>query len=222
MFDARLARYAPLAGLVFFALAVVGTLVMGSTPDFVDEPAKIAEHYESNDGQILTGDFLYLLGGVFLLWFVGTLRTFLRAAEGLGGRVARTAFAGGVAGTTLIMAAAAIDAVGALRVQEQDRIDPQVAAVLYDLNSILFGLAAPMAFAVLVFGTALVSMRAVAMPRWHAWISVALAFAMLVPVINWLAMIVFIVWVGVTSVLLFMGARVVPTVPTATAPPPAV
>ena len=54
-----------------------------------------------------------------------------------------------------MLASGAADTVAALRVPERDAIDPAVATVLWDLNTILFGLAAPVAFAVLVLAVAI-------------------------------------------------------------------
>jgi hypothetical protein len=125
-----------------------------------------------------------------------------------------------VAGTALLFASGAADAAGALRVMENDEIDPQIASVYYDLSSVLFGLAAPMAFAVLVFATALIAFRYSALPAWHGWISVLLGVAMIIPPINYISMIVFIFWVGATSVLLYLGAGRAAAPGTAAVPPP--
>jgi hypothetical protein len=218
MTEGRYERLAPLAGVLFFALALIGTVIIGDTPEFVDEPAEIASHYEENESEVLTANTMYLLGTVALLWFLGSLRSVLRRAEPLEGRLSAIALAGGTAGAALLFAAAATDMAGALRVMERDEIDAQTASVYYDLSSVLFGLAAPMAFAVLLLATAVATLRHGALPVWHAWISIALAIAMLVPPVGYIAMIVFIFWVLVTSILLYVGRPGVTTpAPAATA-----
>jgi len=127
-----------------------------------------------------------------------------RHAEGGDGRIAGTAFGGAIAGSALLLAAAAIEAVAALRVGEQNEIDPQVATVMWDLQSILFGLAAPMAFAVLVLATAVLALRKGLLPSWHGAIIVVLGIAMLIPPINYIAIIAFQFWVLLTGMMLYL------------------
>jgi len=75
--------------------------------------------------------------------------------------------------------------------------------LLHPDASVLFGLAAPMALSVLVLACALLTFRAAAFPKWWGIVSVLLGIAMLIPPISWAAMIAFLVWVGVASVLTY-------------------
>jgi len=138
-------RFAPLSGVVFWVLGMLGALVLypSDAPDFVDEPAKIATFYMENGTDLLAPGVCYLVAGVFLMWFVGTLRAHISHAEGGVGRIAGIAFGGGVAAVVLLWASASPDMVAALRVDENKEIDPVLATAYWDLGSILFGLAAP-------------------------------------------------------------------------------
>lgn len=202
---------AALFGVGFFALGIVGTLATPSAPGFVDEPAQIVKYYTDNGGSLLAANTMYLLAGAVLLAFAGALYGASRRAEGGDGRIARMGFGGAVAGAGMVLASASTDSVAALRVEEQDKVDPQVATVLWDLSSILYGLAAPMAFAVLVLATATLALRNVLLPKWFGAISIVLGVALLIPPISFIAVIVFNFWVLLTSLMLFLrpepGAR---------------
>jgi len=73
---------AALFGVGAFVLGIAGTLAYPSSPEFVDEPAKIADFYLNNDDKLLAADTLYLLAGVLLLAFAGYVWFGLPARRG--------------------------------------------------------------------------------------------------------------------------------------------
>ena len=204
MTDSRWERLAPLTGVAFLLLLVAGLLVGGTdTPDFVGPPEEIAQYYEEDEGKILAGGVLTNLAAFAFLWFLGSLRSALARAEGGNGRLSAVAFAGGVAGATLLIASNAVMMLAALRVQEQDRIDPQVATVYYDLNTAFFGMAAPTAFAVLMAATALVAIRTGALPVALGWLAALMALGFLIAPIAWIVMLALVIWVAITGIVLY-------------------
>lgn len=212
----RWERLAPLTGIVFLVLGLVANLVIypGSAPDFVDEPSKIVAFYEDDTSAIMTTDVINLISAFFLLWFLGSLRSALRRAEGGDGRVSAIAFAGGTAGVALLLASASADLVAALRADDQDRIDPAVATALWDLSSILFGAASLMAFAVLLVATAVVTLRTRALPVWLGWGSLVIGIGLAIPPISFFVFFAFLLWVLVTSIVLYLaGAKTRPSAP---------
>lgn len=208
-------KLAPLSGVVFFVLGLLGALVLypGDAPDFVDEPAKIAAFYTENGTDLLPSGLAYLLGGFFLMWFVGTLRAHLSLAEGGTGRLASIAFGGGVAATTLLWASASVEIVAALRVEENDAIDPGVASVYSDLSSILFGAAAPVGMAVLLGASAVAAFRFGALPKWLGGLGAVIAIGCLIPPISYFVIIVSFLWVAITGIVLYTKPAAVPTEP---------
>lgn len=205
----RWERLAPLTGVVFIVLGLVANLVIypGSAPDFVDEPAKIVAFYEDDPSAIMATGMLNLIGSFFLLWFLGSLRSVLRRAETAEGRVSAIAFAGGTAGVALLLAAASVDLVAALRVDEQDQIDPAVATALWDISLILFGAAATMAFAVLLVATGVVILRTRTLPVWLGWVSLVIGIGLAIPPISFFVFFGFLAWVLITSVVLYLAAE---------------
>jgi len=197
-------RWPVLGGIVYVVLGVLGTVVAGSTPDFVGDPANIAVYYKEEYDSILASGSFYLLAGFFLLWFVAGLRSGLERADGAGSPLASAALIGGAAGTALMIGGAAIGMVGGLRADEQGSIDPQAAAALYDVSSVMFGLAAPMAWAAAVLATAMVALRSSALPSWLGWISILMGIALLIPPINFFSIIVMGLWVIAVAILLYI------------------
>jgi hypothetical protein len=194
-----------LLGAGSFAVATAGTLVHPTAPGPAARPAAIAAFYRDHGGALLVADTLYLLAGVLLLGFAAVLSSLLRRAEGADGRLATAAFGGAVAGTALTIAGAAVDATAALRAGAGDGIDPTVATVLWDLGAALHGLAAPMAYAVPVLATAVLSARTALLPAWHAALGCALAIGLLSTPISHLAIVAFGFWVLLTSLLLTLA-----------------
>lgn len=93
------------------------------------------------------------------------------------------------------------------RVDERGSIPPGTAAALADGHSVLFGMAAPMAFGVAVLATAALALRTSVLPRWLAVVSVVLGIALLVPPIAHVAAIASTFWCLVTGLVLQVQAR---------------
>ena len=81
--DRRWAQWAPVSGIVFVVLFVVGIFLI-NTPDSDDPLTKIAAFYDDggNRAQLLISAYLLILSGVFFLWFLARLRVRLLSAGG--------------------------------------------------------------------------------------------------------------------------------------------
>jgi hypothetical protein len=196
---------APLTGVAFVIIVVIAFIVGGETPDIDDSPQKVLSFYNDNDTEQMFGSFLLALGTVFLFFFLGVLRTVLRAAEGAVGRLSAVAFGGGLvlgvgilsfAGFTFALADAA------------DHLTPDAAQALNALNSdFFFPVAAGLA--TLLIATGISALRSRVLPAWLAWIAVVLGIAAITPV-GFFAFLAFGLWVLVVSVLLWRAASSVP------------
>ena len=205
MATSRLVRLAPLSGVGFFILTLVAILMEGSdSPDFVAPPAEWATFYTGNEGRVILGSWLGAIGVFFLLWFLGSLAAASRRAEGGDRRASALAHGGGVAGSALLLASYAANMVAALRVDDQKTISPDMAATFGDLANALGFIAAPFAFAVLLGATALVGVRNGLLPAWYSWVTAVIALGLLVVFISWAVMGLFVIWVLVTSILLYV------------------
>ena len=199
-----LERAMPLAGVAFLALGVLGTLLTpGGDPGFVARPGEIARYYDAHADGVLASQAIYLFSGVFLLWFVAALR---RALAGRGEALAQAVMAGAVSGTALMIGGASVAAAAALRVQERGAIDPQLAAAMHDISQIMYGLAAPMAWAAAVLALAAVALRSDVVPRWIGQVSIPLGLALAIPPINHVVINLLGLWTLAVGVALYLRA----------------
>lgn len=194
-------RRAPLTGLAFLVLAVVGNALQGSTPALHGETAAVAEFYTDKGTAIAVGMMLSLVSVFFLAWFLGSLRRRLAVSEGPGGWMTSVASSGGVATLSLLAAGFALNSAGALRARETG-IAGGVAAVFYDGSLALTGLAASLTMAVLLAATAAIVLQFGGLPRWFGWTSAGLAVLGIVTPVSFVLSLLFPVWVAVAAVLL--------------------
>jgi hypothetical protein len=192
-------RHAPLAGV----LAVIGWIVGIAMLDAVeskDTGAELLTAFREDEGQILFGGIVFLIGTAFFIWFLGSLRSRLLAAEGGDGRLTALAFTGGIATAVCLALLPGPEMAGAL---SYDDLDASSALALGAVGDAFF-LGAEYLLPVLLVASALVALRYGALPRWLAWIQLLLALVLLSGVIGWAGLIfAFPLWVLVVSYLLW-------------------
>jgi hypothetical protein len=210
------ARFAPLTGVAAVVFWIVGFLLFVSTDvEGADTAAEILAGYEEDDNAILFAGWVFVIGGVFFLWFLGTLRARLVGAEGVPGRLAGIAFAGGIATAVFLIGVPLGDVAAAIA----DDLEPAAAQALNEVGTAFF-VGAEFSAVVLLVATALVALRTAVLPRWLAWVSLLLALWLLIAPIGWLGLIVgFPLWILVVSVLLYGRAETLAT-PSVAQPPP--
>jgi len=202
--DERADRLGPAMGILAVILWVVGSIIL-----FQDEPGgdaspqELAAHFADNDGRLLFGAFLFMLGVASFLWFVGTLRAELAHAENGVARLAGIVQAGGVATATMLFGLAAPTAAGALQAQNEDRGPSPAAADALSALGDGFFIGAEVAAIVLVAATALAVLRTGVFPRWVAWVSLVLAVWLVIGPIGWIALLIGVpLWTLLVSALL--------------------
>lgn len=215
MSESRLERLAPLTGVVFVALLVAGTLVINNY-DFLPPGDELKSFYESNSVRARTGYYLILLSAVLLLWFVGSLRSRLRSAEGGTGRLSAVAFGGGVAATAGMLVGNAAGLAAAVRGGADGGISVEAATALYDFTAVLMGNTVPMGYAVLLGATAVVSFRTGVFAGWLNWVTAVVAIGLLIPEVNFVSAGAAVLWVAVVSVLLYTSSNRAPAEPSPT------
>lgn len=169
--DARGRRFDALAGLGFAVLAFIGLILPGAPPKADDSFLDIAGFFADHHDDILVGNLLLGLSAVFFLWWLGAVRSYLRAAEGGEGRLSAAAFGAGVAGIALLLAGAALFNGIAF-----DLVDGELAAntrgdlirAVFDAGSGLLAMAA-FPFAVFFAAASCSAARSGALPAWAYW-----------------------------------------------------
>jgi hypothetical protein len=200
----RWERYAPLSGVLAVVLWVIA-LFVGDNKTNKDKGDEILAAIRSNENRILLSTALFLVGTALFIWFLGTLRTRLLAAEGGAGRLTATAFAGGVATAVCLAIWPTPDGAAAL---SDDDLDASAASAMHHMSDAFF-FAAEYLLPVLLVAAGLLAVRTGVLPRWLGWASFVVAVVLLIGPIGWAALIfAFPLWVLVVSVLLWRAAPV--------------
>ena len=193
---------APLTGIAFVVVLIIGFIVAGEPPD-VDSPAQeIIDHYADNKDSVRAGVMLGLIAAALLLFFAGYLRKVLRAAPGEGGMLPAVA----LAGATVMATGAAIDGtISFVLAESAGDIEP---AAVQALQAIWDNDWPPIALgaAVLLLASGLSIALYGALPRWLGWVAIVLGVVGLTP-IGFVAFAGGGLWIVVVSVLLTVRAR---------------
>ena len=126
----------------------------------------IRSFFVDHRGAILAGDCLFGLGAALFLWFLGTLSSYLRAAESGDDQLSTTAVGGGLVGIGLILASAA--GLNGIAFKVGSKADPVLLRALFDLDNALLVLSG---FPMAVFVAAVVccGTRSGALGPWLCW-----------------------------------------------------
>ncbi len=236
MADPKWDRLAASAGAVAAAILAVQAFLVTPPPAFRDPPPGVVDYYARHGSGIQAQLFLTGIAGVFFLWFLGSLRSYLREAEGGTGRLSAVAFGAGIAASGPVAAGALATAALAhlssgfeLRsLAEYGPLTDQVgmagaAPTLHAIRLLSYTMSW-FALGPLLAATAVVVMRTAVLPRWHANFGYALfALSLLAGLglfvddgalapggaIAYVAFGLFLVWLALTSIVMMqrMGAE---------------
>ena len=207
------ARYAPLSGLLAVAILVASVIVTGfDSVDSNDSVVKVVDFWKDNDSKQSAGAILGAISMVPLLWFLGSLRSAFRTAEGETGRLSAIAFAGGIVLVGFGLVDSALQFAIAESVGDIPPVATQTLSALY--NNFFFGF--PVGTGTLLLASALVILRTRVLPAWIGWVALLLGIVSLTPA-GFFAFPVVLAWIAVVSVVLFQ--RQAPATPRQTALP---
>jgi hypothetical protein len=198
----RLQRLAPLSGIVFIVLTLVGIIVVGgSTPDSSDSPSKITSFYVDHHSKQMVAVALVALGTIFLAIFVAALRDRLRTA---GSQVWSTVtLIGGTAAVAGFLVAATVHAALADGGDHHFSADAMVALNGLDSND-FFGFILPLA--VMVFGAGAAALQTGLLPKWLGWTGVVLGILSFTPA-GFFTILLECLWIIIVSILLSRSAE---------------
>lgn len=173
MSESRWERWGAATGALSVVLFIAGFASIPTPPD-VDAPIEtIAAYFAAEQDGIRLGLVLITAALFFFIWFLGSLRSALRAAEGGSGRVSTIAFGGGLVSAGALFLLIDLLAAAAFRPAETS---PEVTAALNDA-AIVSGAPALAGLTALFAATALVMLRTGAFPRWLGWLNALAALA---------------------------------------------
>jgi hypothetical protein len=199
-------RRATLAGALAVPFWLAGIILFSTKAKGSEGPKILASYHQHSDG-ILLGGFLWSLGILLFIWFLGSLRSHYLAAEGGAGRLTALAYSGGLLAATLGLLIPGPDSAGAL---EKKHLDASGAAVLHNLPDAFF-IGAEYVLAILFFASGILALRHGALPKWLGWVSVLIGIVLLIGPIGWAALIFATpIWTLIVSVLLYMRTETSP------------
>jgi hypothetical protein len=204
---------APLTGVAFVVVLIIGFLVSGEPPDVKNPAQEIVDHYVDNKDSVQIGVGLELIAAALLLFFAGYLRKVLRATPGEGGMLPAVA----LAGATVMAAGAALDGtISFVLAESAGDIEP---AAVQALQAIWDNDWPPIALgaAVLLLASGLSIALYGALPRWLGWVAILLGVIGLTP-IGFVSFLGGGIWILIVSVLLTIQARALTQPPPPSAP----
>jgi hypothetical protein len=172
----RYARYGAATGILFVLLVIVGFLVTPKPPAADASAAEVFEYITDKQNTLHAVQLIFAAAGFFFIWFIGTLRHSLAAAEGGGGRLANTAFGGGLIAIATLMVAFGLAATAALHPAENG---PELTHALVDASLLIPAVGAP-ATAVFFAANGLSILRSAYLPSWLGWLGLVTALFSLI------------------------------------------
>jgi hypothetical protein len=165
MTDAQWQRLSALTGIAFAVCMVVAFSVQGVLPQADAPQSDVVRYFSTFHDDVMGGVVIRIAAGLFFMWFIGTLRSVLAAAEGGTARLANVAFGAGI-----VMLAAGMGAMASLAsiaYNAERGVDPDFASSMMAMTHIFF-VGGAMGMAWLLFATALVVVRTRVFSRWVA------------------------------------------------------
>lgn len=196
--EGKIARFAPLAGVVFVALVIVSFAVEGDSPDIDDTPESVVEFYADNETEVVTASGLASIGAAALVVFATSVRREMSRRNSESSLLATAALGGG------LVAAAGIGTDSAIRfalAESAGDISPEATQALFAFWDGFFW---PMAlgFGVLILAVSLSGFETRVVPVWLAALGVIVGVALFTPA-GFIALMAFALWVLVMSFLLW-------------------
>jgi hypothetical protein len=161
-------RYGAATGIGFVVLLIVAFATQPAAPDLDAPASEVARYYADDRGGIQLTVALISVALALYVWFLGTLRGRLRAAEGGTGALSGIAFGGGLVTVAGLAVLGMVTAVAAFRPEETSA---ELTRALNDAGLIGFGVIAP-ASAAFFLATAVVVLRTGALSSWLGWLAV--------------------------------------------------
>ncbi len=167
---------APLTGILFIIVLIVGFAVGGEPPDPTDESAQeIVDFYVDNKSSVMAGSILQAAAGALFIFFGGYLFRTLRAAGAEASAIVT------VAGSVAFAVGVALDGtINFTLAETADDIGPDAVQALSALwhNDFL-----PFSMGMLVFlmGFGVSIVRHGVLPKWIGWVAIVVALTAMSP-----------------------------------------
>jgi hypothetical protein len=208
---ARWERFAPLTGIVAVVLWVVGVIIESSTHySEQDAPQEILAVFREDANTLITAGVVFAFGVVFFIWFLGSLRAALYAAEGGVGRLTSIAYGSGMLAALCLLLQIAPTVQGAFN---KNDLSADTAQSLQAMAESFFG-GAEFTLLAMFVAVGVLILRTRVFGAWLGWVSLGIALLLAIVPIGWAGVVwAFPLWTIVTSVLLYRRPPVAPVPP---------
>ena len=201
------AKWLPLTGILFIAMAIAGFIVGGEPPDAAGHSAdEIVQFYTDNQGRVMAGIIILSIATVLFVFFASHLRSVLDRGAGEDGMFSRIAFVGAV----VFAVGGAID--GTLLIAISEAVGEIEPAQIETLQAFWDNDFLPLALGVVLFtlGSGISIVLHKSLPVWLGWIAIVIGILGMTP-FGWIAFMATGVWILIVSVMLLMSERKVAT-----------
>jgi hypothetical protein len=211
----RYARYGAITGALFVLLIIIGFAITPKPPDSDAPPSEVLNYVVDHANALHALQLIFAVSAFLLIWFFGTLRSSLTDAEGGRGRLATTAYGGGLIAIAIQMAAFSMQATATLHPVTND---PDLTRALVDASLILPAVGAP-AVTVFFVANGISILRSGYLPAWLGWLGLVTALFSLLGVgavytdhgafasdgvLGFFSgFILFLIWIAAASILLY-------------------
>jgi hypothetical protein len=177
-------------------------VVLSESSNLPEEtPADTLAWFQEETGAILAASFIFMLGSLFFLIFLGALRSRLFAAEGGTQFLTAISYGAGLATAICTILITGPNLAGGIT---EDELTGETALMLTIIDDAFF-VGAELFGALFMAATGLLILRYVPLPRWLGWLGLVIALWMLIPPIGWAGLLLgFTLWTVLVSVLLWM------------------
>lgn len=199
----KIRRFAPIAGIAFIVLVLVGFAVEGSTPSVDDPAGEIMQSYVDNDTNVIVASALSALGAAALVLFAADLSARMRDA---GSRLLASVAFGGA-----IVSAAGVGVDAALRFVLADsagKISPEGFQGLFAAwNGFFWPI--HLGIALLVVSASLAAIDSKVLPVALSGLGIVAAVLLVIPVlaVTLIGLAGAAIWILITSILALRQPR---------------
>ncbi|HEX5822575.1 MAG TPA: hypothetical protein VFY30_12485 [Solirubrobacterales bacterium] len=201
----KLPRFAPLTGIAFVVLLIIGFgPVGGDTPGSDDSASKISAFYHDNQTKEVVAAVIVALAVIFFAMFIVALRDYLRGDGANGDFWPTVALVGGVVSVAGFCLAITVHA--ALVDGGHNKLpgDAMIALNALD-NWDFFAFAFPLT--IMLFGVAGATLKGQAdLPKWLGWLALVIGILFFAGPLGFIAFLLTGIWIIIASVVMYRRA----------------
>lgn len=201
----KLPRFAPLTGIAFVVLLIIGFgPVGGDTPGSDDSASKISVFYHDHQTKEVVAAVIVALAVIFFAMFIVALRDYLRGDGANGDFWPTVALVGGVVSVAGFCLAITVHA--ALVDGGHNKLpgDAMIALNAVD-NWDFFAFAFPLT--IMLFGVAGATLKGQAdLPKWLGWLALVIGILFFAGPLGFIAFLLTGIWIIIASVVMYRRA----------------